>query len=158
MFKKLRRRRLRTAIALTLIVPPSAAFAWYPMTIFFEKDSVAFSNEAEIVLKAAKWSICYRGMMDVEIEADSDRDEHDPDALSQRRAEAVRGELYRLGLARTVRLRIHAIGTENPMSFDDARLNRRVVISVPTSSGPTIGNFPWPEKDSGICGDNSPGY
>lgn len=102
------------------------------VSIYFERDSAAITREARAVLGGAGDMArgCTLGEVDVLGLADSVGDPGVNMALSQKRAEAVRGAVQRLGFA-TVNFRIGAAGETGAVTASgaDRPLRRRADVT-----------------------------
>ncbi|MFZ5668414.1 MAG: OmpA family protein [Pseudomonadota bacterium] len=96
------------------------------VSIYFERDSAALTREARAVLRGAgdRARGCRLGEVDVLGLADAVGDPGVNMALSERRAEAVRGAVTRMGFA-TVNFRVGAVGEDGAMTPQGAEPLRR---------------------------------
>jgi outer membrane protein OmpA-like peptidoglycan-associated protein len=128
----LRRRPLAIALlalaALFASSTPSLPIALF--IVFFEENSSTLSNEARAVLAEAVYVIREQRCRSIDLWGHTDGAESRAQELSLRRARVVRGELYRLGMKRSVTVRLHGRGAQDKMvqTEDSEPQNRRVVV------------------------------
>ncbi|MBI5939800.1 MAG: OmpA family protein [Caulobacterales bacterium] len=102
------------------------------VSIYFQRDSAAITREARAVLKGAGEMArgCVLGQVDVTGLADSVGDPDVNLALSQRRAESIRGAVERLGFT-TVNFNVGAVGENGATTASgaDRPLRRRADVT-----------------------------
>lgn len=102
------------------------------VSIYFQRDSAAITREGRAVLKGAGETArgCVLGQVEVTGLADSVGDPDANLALSQRRADAVRGAVERLGFS-TVTFNVGAVGERGATTASgaDRPLRRRADVT-----------------------------